>query len=227
MIFKNCEEITKIVDGRPVGSNEGPVISLSPIDKAKEGSLSFISDEKYIKFLSESKPTCLIVKEGLDIQPDTGQLFIFTDDPYREFLKILKYVAGRREFTPGIHPKAVVEDSAIIAESAYIGPGCVIGKNARIGEKTRIGANTVIYDNVIIGSGTDLHANVTCYQDSEIGNGCVIHSGAVIGADGFGFYEDKSAGAYEKIPQIGNVIIEDDVEIGANTTIDRAMMGST
>jgi UDP-3-O-[3-hydroxymyristoyl] glucosamine N-acyltransferase len=146
--------------------------------------------------------------------------------PYLSFLKLVHYFEPNNELSGGIHPTAVIEKSAVISDNVSIGANCYVGENCVIQEGSQIFPNTTIQRNVRIGSNCKIYPNVSIYFNCEIGNNCIIHSGVVIGSDGFGFQEHND-GSFTKIPQIGNVIIGNDVEIGANTSIDRSFVGST
>jgi UDP-3-O-[3-hydroxymyristoyl] glucosamine N-acyltransferase len=223
-----CSEIAETVNGEIVGDGNVSIYNLNRIEFASQGELTFYSDHKYKDYFESSEATCIIVAKSLDKSPKTDQIFIKVDDPYAAFIKIIKLVEFISEETAiGIHKSAVVGENTFIDESVSIGPNCVIGNNCRIEEGTIIEANCSIQDNVQIGKNNRIYPNVVCYKDIQIGSNCIIHAGAVIGGDGFGFTENKEDGSFTKIPQIGNVIIGDDVEIGCNTTIDRAVVGST
>ncbi|MFN3195442.1 MAG: UDP-3-O-(3-hydroxymyristoyl)glucosamine N-acyltransferase [Chlorobiota bacterium] len=223
-----CKEIAETIEGEIVGDGSVSIYNLNRIEFATNGELTFYSDPKFKDFLSDSEATCIIVPRDIDVEPHSGQTFIKVDDPYSSFIKIIKLVDFiSQENNSGIHKSAVVGENTFIDESVFIGPNCVIGNNCRIDEGTILEANVTIQDNVQIGKNNRLFPNVVCYKDIIIGSNCIVHAGAIIGGDGFGFTENKEDGSYTKIPQIGNVIIGDDVEIGCNTTIDRAVVGST
>lgn len=223
-----CSEIAETIDGELIGDGNVSIFNLNRIEFATQGELTFFSDSKFKQSFEDSDATCIIVPKNLDKQPKSDQIFIKVEDPYSAFIKIIKLVDFiSQESISGIHKSAVVGENTFIDESVFVGPNCVIGNNCRIEEGTTIEANSTIQDNVQIGKNTRLFPNVVCYKDVIIGSNCIIHSGAIIGGDGFGFTENNEDGSYTKIPQIGNVIIGDDVEIGCNTTIDRAVVGST
>lgn len=223
-----CEKIAKIVEGKIQGNPELLVYELNRIELAKEGDLTFFSDKKYEKYLRETQATCIIVPLNYQNDPASEQqVFIRVTNPYFAFFTLLNYLdTYYQKFVSFIHPSAVVGKNCSIHPTAYIGPYCIIGDNCSIDEGSKLMSNIVLYDNVAIGKNTLIHSNVVCYYNTKIGNNCIIHSGAVIGSDGFGFIENKD-GSYTKIPQLGNVVIGNSVEIGANTTIDRAVVGST
>lgn len=224
----SCQEIAEILNGKIIGSTTQLINRLNRIEYAQRGDLTFFSDKRYLKYLQQTEATCVLVPKNFEIpQPKENQTFIEVDNPYLAFFKLLlKNDNYYKQFNSFIHPSAIIGSGTIIAKSAYIGPYVVIGKHCRIGEGTIILPNTTLYDNVKIGDNCLIHSNVVCYYNTVIGNNCIIHAGAVIGSDGFGFIENKD-GSYTKIPQLGNVVVGNNVEIGANTTIDRAIVGST
>lgn len=222
-----CKEIANFLQGDLIGDPERIISSINRIEQAGSNDLTFLSNAKYVPLIPECKAACIVVSRGLEFQPKEGQTYILVDDAHESFANILRMIESITSFhEPGIHPTAVIDESATVDDSAYIGPKCVIMKGCKIGSNSVLMANVTLYENVQIGSSNRLHAGVVCYQDTIIGNNCIIHAGAVVGSDGFGYTEGKD-GSYTKIPQLGNVLIGDNVEIGANTTIDRAIAGST
>lgn len=224
----SCNTIAKILNGEIFGDPNLPIHRLNRIEYAEEGDLTFFADYKYKKYVETTLATCILVPKDFQISSSQAKsTFIFVDDPYKAFFTLLKkFDTYYTKFSTFIHPTAIIGDNTIIAKSAYIGPYVVLGKNCIVGENAKIFAHTTLYDNVRIGSNTIIHSNVVCYYDTKIGDSCIIHSGAVIGSDGFGFVQNPD-GSLTKIPQLGNVVIGNNVEIGANTTIDRAVVGST
>lgn len=222
-----CSDIAKTINGKLVGARKKTIYNLNRIEFAGEGELTFYSDKKYENYFDSSEATCIIVKNDIAYKPKKNQCFILVDNPYHAFIKIIKLVDFiSEEQKKGVHKTAIIGDNTLIDDTVTIGPNCVIGKNCRIEEGVTIEANTAIQDNVQIGKLTKIYPNVTLYKDTEIGQNCIIHSGVVIGADGFGYLEGED-GSFDKIPQIGNVIIMNNVEIGSNTCVDRAVVGST
>lgn len=222
-----CGEIADWLDAKVEGDKNLKINKLNRIDSAKSGELTFFSDEKFLDEFLASKATCIIVPEKIDRKPKDNQTFLKVESPYDSFIKLIKIIDSKHSKPSSfIHSSAIVGENCDIHPTAYIGPYCVIGDNCSIGENTLLNAGVKLCGNASIGSNTVLHYNAIICEDVVIGNNCIIQPGAVIGSDGFGYTENKD-GSYEKIPQIGNVVIEDDVEIGANTTIDRAIVGST
>lgn len=221
------KELALIAEGKVLGDENLLVSGLNNIADSVAGDMTFYSDEKFEKYFLSVDATCILVSDKIQKQPKQNQAFIVVDKPYNAFIKVVNFVYSKsRKKTPSVHPTAVIDETAKIGENVYIGPFCSIGKNSSIGNNTILTSHVAVYDDVSIGESCLIHSHTTICCDSVIGNHCTILPGAVIGSDGFGFVENKD-GSYTKIPQIGNVVICDNVEIGANTTIDRAMVGST
>lgn len=211
-----------------VGSESLALDGVAPIETAQNGSISFLANPKYEKFLSQTKASALIVPKKFDVAQAPKELALLkVSDPYTAFVFVLERFATPRHVAPdGVHPTAVISSSASVHPTARIGAHCYIGADVRIGANAILYPHTTILDGTVIGDSCVIYPNVTIYHDCRIGERVIIHSGAVIGADGFGFAPQKD-GSFKKIPQTGIVIIESDVEIGANTCIDRATMGET
>jgi len=225
---KKVIEIANLLGGKVIGNPDDLILRLNRIEYATAGDLTFFSDKKYLNYLLNSDATAILVPKNFELAtPKQNQTLIEVDNPYNSFFKLLLiFDTYYKQFTSFIHPNAVIGDNSQIDPTAYIGANVVIGKNCKIGKNSILMPNVTLYDNVQIGDNCLIHANVVCYYNTRIGNNCIIHSGAVIGSDGFGFIENKD-GSFTKIPQLGNVVIGNNVEIGANTTIDRAIVGST
>ena len=220
-------ELADIVKGNLIGSDSLIINNLGKIENGKEGELSFLARKEYEKYFDTCNATCIIIPTGYVNVPKPNQAFIESENPYMAMVTVIKYIAANTtKVSPKIHRSAIIPPTAKIPINASVGPRCVIGDNCVLGDNVILHPNVVLYNNVTIGDNTEIHSNVVCYDDSVIGKRCIIHSGVVIGSDGFGYLE-TSAGKYDKIPQLGNVVVGNDVEIGANTTIDCAMMGST
>lgn len=219
------EDIAKLVNGEVVGDQSKVILGVSKIEDASASDLCFISNKKYLHFLQTSNAGAIIVGADLEDIPE-GKTVIKCAMPYVAFCQALIECFDYKPERKGIHPSAVIESSAQLGNNVFIGPNVYIGEEVSIGDNCQILANTSIYENSSIGAGTVVHANVSIYYDSHIGEGCIIHSGTVIGSDGFG-HAPLPDGTYVKIPQIGNVIIGSNVELGSNCSVDRANMGST
>ncbi len=211
-----------------IGRQDVVIEKISPIEEAQAGSISFIANSKYEKFLAKTAASALIVSKKLDTRQAPKELALLrVDDPYTAFVFVLEHFNKPQDIAPkGIHPTAVISSSAKVHPSARIGAYCVIGEKVQIGANTILYPHTTILDGTVIGDCCILYPHVTIYHNCQIGHRTIIHAGAVIGADGFGFAPQKDS-SFKKIPQIGRVVIEDDVEIGANTCIDRATLGET
>lgn len=228
MLNLTCNEIAKILDGQIVGDSNIMINTIQPIEYASTGAISFYYNEKYILDFQNSSASCLIVPLDVSDAPKPGQAFIKVPAPYTSFVKLLKLIEAQGKiFSPTIHKSVVIGDNCNLDNSIQIDANCVIGNNCTIATGVKLFPGVILYDNVSIGSGTIVNSNAVIYQGVEIGSNCIIHAGAIIGADGFGYIENKDDGSYDKVPQLGNVVIEDEVEIGANATVDRALIGST
>lgn len=221
-------QIATLIKGKIEGDPEAMVSHVAKIEEAAEGSLSFIANPKYEEYLYTTHASIIIVNESLEVIEPVKPVLIRVKDAYSGFAYLLdKYnEMMSRSGKHGIEQPSYVSKSASIGKDAYVGAFSYIGENAIIGDRVKIFPGCYIGDNVVINEDSRLYAGVKVYDGCSIGCRVVIHSGTVIGGDGFGFAPQKD-GSYKKVPQIGNVIVDDDVEIGANTTIDRATMGST
>jgi UDP-3-O-[3-hydroxymyristoyl] glucosamine N-acyltransferase len=193
------------------------------LDDAGPEHLAFAGGPKYFEAAARSAAGCIIAPSEFEGSP--GQTVIESQQPRAHFARALLILYPARNIAPGIHPSAFIEDGAWIDPSAAVGPFVTVGSGARVGRRTQIGAGSSIGPDAEIGDGSILYPRVSIYERVTLGARCVVHSGAVIGADGFGF--EMTGGAYQKVPQVGTVTIGNDVEIGANTCIDRATLGAT
>lgn len=221
-----AEKIATIIGGEIVGNPQASVHTLSKIEEGQAGSISFLSNPKYEKYIYSSLADIVIVDKSFQSTSDLKPTIIKVEDPYQAFLKLLEIYKNLQSEKKGIEQPTHISENVVYGSSFYLGAFSYIGLNCKIGNNVKIYPNCYIGDNVTIGDDSVIYAGVKIYRDIIIGKKCILHSGAVIGADGFGFkvLADKST---VKIPHIGNVIVEDNCEIGANTTIDRATMGST
>ncbi len=221
-----ASQIAEILNGEIVGNPEVEVHTLSKIEEGIPGSLTFLSNPKYTSFIYTTKASIAIVNHDFVSKNEINPTLIKVENAYSAFTKLLEYYNFAKNNKVGIESPVYISQTASYGKEVYIGAFSHIGENVVIGDHVKIHPNTFIGDNVKIKSNTTLFAGVKVYSDCEIGSDCYINSGAIIGADGFGFSPDEN-GEYKKIPQIGNVILEDGVDIGAATTIDRATLGST
>lgn len=219
-------QIAGILEGEVVGNPNAEVTTLSKIEEGKEGSLTFLSNPKYLNFIYSTKATITIVNHSFVPENEITTTLIRVEDAYQSFTKLLEYYNQVKLMKSGIEQPSVISEGATYGENLYLGSFSYIGKNVKIGNNVKIYPNTFIGDNVVIGDDCVFFAGVRIYSETIIGNKCNIHSGSIIGSDGFGFAPNQD-GTFTKIPQIGNVILEDSVDVGSCTTIDRATMGST
>ena len=225
MKFK-AQQIADILEGDVIGNPEEEVSKLSKIEEGEKGSLTFLSNPKYNAYLYTTNASVVIVNRSLVLEKEVKTTLIKVDDAYKSFSKLLEFYNEVKNNKSGREQPNFIAASSEIGENEYIGAFVYIGENVKIGNNVKIYPNTNIGDNSIIGDNTVIFSGVKIYADTKIGENCKVHSGAVIGADGFGFAPNEN-GEFKAIPQIGNVIIEDNVDIGAACTIDRATLGAT
>ena len=220
------QQIADYLKGTVEGDGALKVSELSKIEEGRPGTLTFLSNPKYTQYIYTTQASaCLVNKDFVAEQLLTTTL-IRVDNAYECLAKLLTLVDSFKPKKQGLSAKSDIHETAKLGENVYVGAFVVIGANVVIGNNVKIYANTVIDDNVVVGDDSVIYAGVKIYEGCRIGKRCVLHAGVVVGSDGFGHAPDAE-GRYHKIPQIGNVVIEDDVELGANTTVDRATMGST
>jgi len=219
-------QIAGILEGEVIGNPDAVVFKLAKIEEGTEGSLTFLANPKYVNFIYTTQATITIVNNDFVPENELATTLIKVEDAYQSFSKLLEYYNQVKLMKSGIEQPSVISENVTYGEQLYLGSFSYVGKNVTIGNNVKIYPNCFIGDNVSIGDNCIFFAGVKIYSETEIGNNCNFHSGCVVGSDGFGFAPTEE-GTYNKIPQIGNVIIEDDVEIGANTTIDRATLGIT
>lgn len=220
-----AKQIAEFIGGRVEGSDNATVHTFAKIEEGKEGAISFLSNPKYTQYIYDTESTIVLVNDDLALEKPVKPTLIRVKNAYESVAKLLQLYAAAMPRKKGVDSLAFVSPKATIGKDVYIGAFAYIGDGAKIGDNAQIYPHAVVGDNVTIGSGSKLYANVTIYEGCKLGSNVTIHAGTVIGADGFGFAPNQDG--YEKIPQIGIVVIEDDVEIGANTCIDRSTMGST
>ena len=221
----SAQQIAQLINGRIEGDENITVNTFAKIEEGSEGAISFLASPKYLPYLYETKSSIILVDNTIQIPEKVSPTLIWVDNVRDCIARLLQMVEATSEKRKGISSLAFTDESAKIADDVYVGEFAYIGKNVTIEDGSQIYPHAYVGDNVHIGSGCCIYPNVTIYHNCVIGNRVIIHAGAVIGADGFGFAPTPSG--YDKIPQIGNVVIEDDVEIGANTCVDRSTMGST
>ncbi len=221
-----AQQIADILGGKIQGNPTVKVHSFSKIEEGKTGTLSFLSNPKYSHYIYESQASIILVNNDFRPEGTIKATLIRVNDAYQSLALLLSLVDEAKPKKTGISALAYIAKTAVVADNVYIAPFVFIGENVQIGENVSIHANCSVEDNSKIGQNTLLYAGVTIYHDCIIGQNCILHSGSVIGSDGFGFAPSED-GTYKKIPQMGNVILEDNVEIGANTSVDRATLGNT
>lgn len=220
-------QISLLLNGKIDGNADASVSSFGKIEDASEGQLTFFANPKYEEYLYTTNASIAIINEGYDLRQSVRPTLIRVKDAYSAFAQLLgKYQEMITQQMKGIQQPSFIASTAKLSIDVYVGAFSYIGENVKVGSNTKIFPNTFIGDNVEIGESCIIHPGVKIYHDCILHNHVIIHAGCVIGGDGFGF-APQADGSFKKVPQIGNVVIEDNVEIGANTTIDRATMGST
>jgi len=219
-------QIAGILEGDIVGDPDVEVSKLAKIEEGTKGTLTFLANPKYTQYIYSTKASITIVNKDFYPENDLNTTLIKVEDAYKSFSKLLEYYNQIKMNKTGIEQPSFISESSSYGENAYIGAFSYVGDNVNIGNNVKIYPNSYIGDNVSIGNNVLIFSGAKIYSECIIGNNCVINSGVIIGADGFGFVPNEK-GEYNKVPQTGNVILEDNVDIGAATTIDRATLGST
>ena len=221
-----AEMIAGLISGEVVGDKSATVHTVSSIEDGKAGGLAYLSNPKYEQYLYTTQCSIVLVDKSFEPKQDVAATLIKVDNVGACVLQLLQMYQAMKPQKSGISSRASISEKATVGENCYIGDFAVIEAGAVVGNGAKIYPHCYVGDNVKVGEGTTLYPRVTIYEGCAVGSRCIIHAGAVIGADGFGF-APNAAGGFDKIPQLGNVIVEDDVEIGANTCIDRAKTDST
>ncbi len=219
-------QIAGILEGDIVGDPDVEVSKLAKIEEGTEGSLTFLANPKYKSYIYSTKASITIVNKTFESENSLNTTLIKVDDAYKSFSKLLEYYNQVKLNKSGIENPSFISETSSLGDNIYIGAFTYLGENVKLADNVKIFPNTYIGDNVTIGENTIIFSGVRIYSETIIGHDCVINSGVIIGADGFGFTPNEK-GEYTKVPQTGNVIIENFVDIGAATTIDRATLGST
>jgi UDP-3-O-[3-hydroxymyristoyl] glucosamine N-acyltransferase len=223
----SATQIAAIINGKIEGDAAASVNSFGKIEEAKQGQLTFLANPKYEDYIYSTQASIIIINDSLQLKQTVAATLIRVPDAYTAFATLLsKYQEMMTQQLSGIQQPSYISKTAIHGQNVFIGAFAYLGENVKVGNDTKIFQQVFLGDNVQIGNNTIIHPGVKVYKDCMIGNNVIIHAGAVIGSDGFGF-APQADGSFKKVPQIGNVVIEDDVDIGANTTIDRATIGST
>ena len=220
-----AEQIASVIGGKIEGDKDAKVRTFAKIEEGVEGAISFLSNPKYTHYIYDTKSSVVIVNEDVELEGTVAPTLIRVKNAYESIAQLLQIYEASKPKKTGVSPQAYISPTAKLGKDCYVGPFACIGEGTVIGDGCQIYPHAVDGDNVKMGNGCILYPNTTVYQGCKIGNNVTLHAGSVIGADGFGFA--PNADGYDKIPQIGIVTIEDNVEIGANTCVDRSTMGST
>lgn len=223
----SATQIAALINGKITGDANASVNSFGKIEEAQNGQLAFLANPKYEEYLYSTKASVIIINDALELKQEVTATLIRVPDAYTAFATLLNtYQKMMQQQLNGIQEPSYISKSASYGENVFIGAFSYLGENVKVGNGTKIYPNAYIGNNVKVGDNSIIHPGVKIYHDCVIGNNVIIHAGTVIGSDGFGF-APQADGSFQKVPQIGNVVVEDNVEIGANTTIDRATIGST
>ena len=221
----SAKQIAEYIQGTIVGDENATVNTFAKIEEGIPGAISFLSNPKYTHYIYDTQSSIVLVNKDFTPEKEVKATLIKVDNAYESLAKLLNLYEMSKPKKTGIDPLAYIAPTAKIGENTYIGPFACVGDYAEVGDNTSLHPHATVGSGAKVGSDCILYPHATVYHDCRIGNGCILHAGSVVGADGFGFA--PSPEGYEKIPQIGIVILEDNVEIGANTCIDRATMGAT
>jgi len=221
-----AQQIADFLGGEIQGDPSVKVSDFSKIEEGKPGTLSFLSNPKYSQYIYDSQASVILVNKDFQPERKVQSTLILVDDAYQSLARLLTMVDQAKPKKTGISTLAYISESAVIGENAYIAPFVYIGDHVTIGKNVSLHPHCCLEDGAKLGENVILFSGVKIYYNCVIGNNCTLHSGSVIGSDGFGFAPTED-GSYKKIPQMGNVVLEDNIEIGANTVVDRATLGST
>ena len=224
MEFK-AQQIAELIQGRVEGDPNATINTFAKIEEGKPGAISFLSNTKYTNYIYDTESSVVLVDEALELERPVKATLIRVKSAYEAVAKLLQMYDSMKPKKVGISSLAFIDPSAKVGENCYIGPFVAIGPNVTIGDGCVLHPHVTIGEKASVGNNTEIYSNAVIYHHCKVGNNCILHAGCVVGADGFGFA--PGADGYDKIPQIGIVTIEDNVEIGANTCIDRSTMGST
>ena len=221
----SAKQIAEFIQGTIVGDENATVHTFAKIEEGMPGAISFLSNPKYTHYIYDTQSSIVLVNKDFEPEKEIKATLIKVDNAYESLAKLLNLYEMSKPKKTGVDPLAYIAPTAKIGENVYIAPFACVGDNAEIGDNTSLHPHATVGSGAKVGSNCILYPHATVYHDCRVGNNCILHAGSVVGADGFGFA--PSPEGYEKIPQIGIAILEDNVEIGANTCIDRATMGAT
>ena len=227
--LRSLAQIAEAVGARVVGEVRGEISGVASIEAAGPGDLVFVEDEKHLAAALQSRAGAVIAGE-FAVAVSSGRPLLISDHPKLAFARAARFLRLTHDNVPregSVHPTAVIHPSVVLGPGVFVNERAVINAGAQIGENTKIGAGCAIAEGVSIGGECEIYPNVTIYSGTTVGDRVIVHAGAVLGSDGFGYVRDRKTGRYEKFPQVGKLVIEDDVEIGANTTIDRGALDET
>ena len=225
--MRTASDIAALTGGRLVGPGDVTVAGIAPLERAAPGDLSFLASPRYLPYFQRTSASVVLVKEDFAAAEGGPATRIVVPDPHAALLVVLPVLYPQAVWEPGVHPTAVVGRGAVWQDPVEIGPHVVVGAGVQLGKGVRIGAGCVLGEGVAIGDETLLYPGVTCYAGTALGKRVIVHAGAVLGSDGFGYVPGKGGEAHRKIPHVGRCLIGDDVEIGANTCIDRGSVDDT
>lgn len=226
----NAAQIAEVISGRIIGDREKTISNIAKIEEATPSDLAFLGNSKYQSYLADTKAGVLVISQKfVKDEAPTGTTYIVVEDAQSSFAYLIQLyanMASQQELQQGIADTAIVHATASVSSEAYVGPMCIVAEGASVAAGAQLCAQVYIGKDAVIGANSILNPGVKVMHDCTIGSQCILHANVVIGSDGFGF-QPNDKGVYSKVPQLGNVVVGDNVEIGANTTIDRATMGST
>ena len=223
----SASEIAALTGGRLVGPGTVTVAGIAPLERAGPGDLSFLAAPRYVPYFQRTSASVVLVAPSLESSEGGPETRIIVEDPYAALLVVLPVLYPQAVWEAGIHPTAVVGQGATWQEPVEIGPHACLGRGVQLGKNVRIGAGCVLGDGVAVGDDTQLYPGVTLYAGTALGKRVIVHAGAVLGSDGFGYIPGKGGEAHRKIPHVGRCLIGDDIEIGANTCVDRGSVDDT
>ena len=220
-----AEQIAQLIQGTVEGDPQTKVNSFTKIEGGKPGAISFLGNQKYLNYIYETESSVVLIDEDIKLEHPVKATLIRVKNAYEAVAKLMQMYASMKPKKKGIDSLAFIDPTAKVGNDCYIGPFVAIGPGVTIGDGCVLHPHVTIGENATVGNNTEIYSNAVIYHDCKVGSNCILHAGSVVGADGFGFAPTEHG--YDKIPQLGIVIIEDDVEIGANTCIDRSTMGAT